>query len=258
MKLRILGRSPSWPDAGGACSGYLIEEGGYRLLLDCGPGVFAKLREAIDYLALDGVLISHMHGDHFLDLIPFGYGLSYSPRQQGAGSVVKPQLHVPPGGRATLQTVMSGLGDVDLIETAFEVSEYDPGSPLRLGPLTIHFAEVPHYVRTHAVDITCTDGSRLTFSADCGPNDALAELARDTDLLLVEATLGDAEGNGDSGHMTAAQAAALAGRAHAGRVLLTHVSDEYRAESVLAAARAGFAGPVDLARSGDVHTLVRA
>src|SRR6202035_427971 len=66
VRLTIVGRSPSWPDAGGACSGYLIEERGYRLLLDCGPGVFAKLRQVIDYLELDAVLISHMHGDHFL------------------------------------------------------------------------------------------------------------------------------------------------------------------------------------------------
>jgi ribonuclease BN (tRNA processing enzyme) len=226
-------------------------------LLDCGPGVFGKLREAIDYLAVDAVLISHMHGDHFLDLIPYSYALSYSPRQYASDIAVRPPLHVPPGGRTTLRTVMSGLGDAELIERAFALSEYDPVETLTLGPLTIQFAEVPHFVRTHAVDITCADGSRLTFSADCGPNDALAELARDTDLLLVEATLADGPEDGYDGHMTASQAAAIAVRAHAGRMLITHVSDEFRHEAVLAAAQAGFDGPVDLARSGEVHTLER-
>ena len=46
MKLTVLGKSPSWQDAGGACSGYLIEDGASTaLLLDCGNGVFSKLRD---------------------------------------------------------------------------------------------------------------------------------------------------------------------------------------------------------------------
>ena len=46
MRLTVLGKSPSWQDAGGACSGYLIEEGGDRVVLDCGNGVFSKLRRS--------------------------------------------------------------------------------------------------------------------------------------------------------------------------------------------------------------------
>jgi ribonuclease BN (tRNA processing enzyme) len=262
VRLTIVGRSPSWPDAGGACSGYLIEERGYRLLLDCGPGVFAKLRQVIDYLELDAVLISHMHGDHFLDLIPFSYALSYSPRQQhdsvapwpGTSAPARPALHVPPGGRAALRTLVSAFADADLVETAFAASEYDPGGSLALGPFTIRFAEVPHFVRTHAVDIAGADGTRVTFSADCGPNDALVALARDTDLLLIEATLATGDSEESGGHLTARQAGEHARRARAGQVLLTHVSDEYRPDVVLAAAAATFSGPIELARAGVAYT----
>ena len=45
MRLTVLGKSPSWQDAGGACSGYLLEDGDTTVLLDCGNGVFGKLRE---------------------------------------------------------------------------------------------------------------------------------------------------------------------------------------------------------------------
>ena len=76
MRLTVLGKSPSWQDAGGACSGYLIQEGADSLLLDCGNGVFGKLRQHIDYVDLDAVLISHLHADHFLDLIPYSYALT--------------------------------------------------------------------------------------------------------------------------------------------------------------------------------------
>ena len=82
MRLTVLGKSPSWQDAGGACSGYLIEEDGSAVLLDCGNGVFSKLRRYRDYTAIDAVLISHLHADHFLDLVPFSYALTYAPRQQ--------------------------------------------------------------------------------------------------------------------------------------------------------------------------------
>jgi len=80
MRLTVLGKSPSWQDADGACSGYLIEEDGTTILLDCGNGVFSKLRRYCDYINVDAVLISHLHADHFLDLVPFSYALTYAPR----------------------------------------------------------------------------------------------------------------------------------------------------------------------------------
>ena len=49
MRLTILGKSPAWSDAGGACSGYLVEEGETKVVVDCGNGVFGKLRERVDY-----------------------------------------------------------------------------------------------------------------------------------------------------------------------------------------------------------------
>ena len=69
LRITVLGKSPSWQDAGGACSGYLIEESGTCVLLDCGNGVFSKLRRYRDYVAVDAVVISHLHADHFLDLV---------------------------------------------------------------------------------------------------------------------------------------------------------------------------------------------
>ncbi len=82
MRLTVLGKSPSWQDAGGACSGYLLEDETTTVLIDAGNGVFSKLREQIDYVDVDAVVISHLHADHFLDLIPYAYALSYAPRQQ--------------------------------------------------------------------------------------------------------------------------------------------------------------------------------
>ena len=83
MRITVLGKSPAWQDADGACSGYLVQGGGQVVLLDCGPGVFAKLRRYVDYAAVDAVVISHLHADHILDLVPFASGLRYGPRKRG-------------------------------------------------------------------------------------------------------------------------------------------------------------------------------
>ena len=79
MRLTVLGKSPSWQDAGGACSGYLLQDDGTAVLIDCGNGVFGKLRQQIDYVDVDAVVISHLHADHFLDLVPYSYALTYAP-----------------------------------------------------------------------------------------------------------------------------------------------------------------------------------
>jgi len=94
MKLTVLGKSPAWTDAGGACSGYLVEsDDGRALLLDCGNGVFGKLRERRDYRDVEAVVVSHLHADHLLDLVPFAYALTVGP---DAGKR-RPRLCAPSG-----------------------------------------------------------------------------------------------------------------------------------------------------------------
>ena len=137
MQVTVLGKSPSWQDAAGACSGYLAQEQGVSVLLDCGNGVFSKLRRICDYVDVDAVVITHMHADHFLDLVPFSYALRYAPRQQpvpvagwpGTEDPARPRLYLPAGGVEVLRHVVGCWGHDDLIDIAFDVHEY--GAPRR-------------------------------------------------------------------------------------------------------------------------------
>jgi ribonuclease BN (tRNA processing enzyme) len=232
MRLTVLGKSPSWQDAGGACSGYLLEEHGTAVLLDCGNGVFGKLREHIDYVDVNAVVISHLHADHFLDLVPYAYALTYAPRQQpvpvdrwpGTDSPARPELHGPPGARETFRKVVGCWGNNDLIENAFELTEYDESSELAIGPVRVTFQEVPHFTETFAMRISSDNGSgEIVYGADSRPTEALTKFAIGADLLLVEATLPRPERTGMRGHLTPAEAGEHARAAGAKRLVLVHI-----------------------------------
>jgi ribonuclease BN (tRNA processing enzyme) len=254
FRLTVLGKSPSWQDRDGACAGYLLEVGGRCVLMDCGSGVFAKLRRVRDYSEIDAVIVSHLHADHTLDLVPFAYALTVGPERGSR----RPRLHAPPGARAAWRRLCSAWGSETLIEDAFEVHEYDPTGELELEGLRVRFLAVPHYVPTYAIALQQgADGRRLVFSADCGPNDELVEFAQGADLLLIEATLMEQEGDEDDppGHLTAADAGAIARSSGVERVVLTHYSDELDPAVVRARAEAAFGGSVELASEGASYEI---
>jgi ribonuclease BN (tRNA processing enzyme) len=264
MRVTVLGKSPAWQDAGGACSGYLVEADGTAVLLDCGSGVFGKLREHLDYTDVDAVVVSHLHADHVLDLVPFASALVYAPRQQpvpvdrwpGTATPARPALHAPQGAKAAFRRICGGAGmPEDHIERAFVVEEYAPEAVLEAGPLRLRFAPVPHFLPTWAVEVASEEGCRLTYGADCAPTDGLVAFARETDLLVLEATLPRPERTGVRGHLTPAEAGDHARRAGARRLVLTHFSDELDPLWVRAEAERTFGGPVELAREGAAYDV---
>ena len=238
MRITVLGKSPAWQDADGACSGYLVEGGGQVVLLDCGPGVFAKLRRFVDYLDVDAVVISHLHADHILDLVPYASGLRYAPRAQTRTSAPSRCSRRPARRTRSRRCARRGNMTADHIELAFDLTVYDPAQTLRLGGLDVRFQPVPHYIPANAVEFA-DDGARFTFSSDCGPSDALCEFAAATDLLLIEATLPRAEGDEERGHLTPEEAGEHGAKAGARRLVLTHFSDELDARLGASRGRTG-------------------
>src|SRR6478752_8762503 len=103
VKLTVVGCSPAWPNPGSAHSGYLVTSDDRRLLLDCGPGVLARLREAEPWPAVDAIAITHFHLDHWGDLVPWVWGSFYRRGHDDR----RPELWVYRGGRAFLEELGS-------------------------------------------------------------------------------------------------------------------------------------------------------
>lgn len=218
MKLTVIGCSPAWPNPDGAHSGYLLEGPG-SLLLDCGPGVLARLRSRGGWPSVEAIAITHFHLDHWGDLVPWVWGSFYWSGEPPTG----PELWVPRGGRRILAHFGEALGFADMFERVFTISEYQPGGPFEAAGFTVTAQRLPHYgIEAHGFRIT--DGAAtLAYSGDSAPCDELSELARDADVFLCEATLASGESDGGPrGHLALDEARAAYAGSGAKRLVVIH------------------------------------
>ena len=241
MKLTIVGCAGTFPGPNSACSSYLVEHDGFRLLLDAGNGSTGALQSTIGLLDLDAVAISHMHGDHFLDLVTYTYARRYHP----AGS---PGC-LPVFGPSDIESHLLGVFGRPVDELLSEVYEFHPAAgPGRfdIGPFEVETVRVNHPVETYAMRLTA-GGRSLTYSADTGLSDDLVKLAGDTDLFLCEASYLEGEDNPPDIHLTGKEAAEHAMRAGVGRLVLTHLVPWGDASRTLSEANDAFDGELAVA-----------
>ncbi len=130
MELTVLGGSAAAPNPGDACTGYHVASGDTALLLDCGSGVVSRLRALADERALSGVVITHLHADHTLDLVALRYALKYVPAAPLPAPI---PLHLPPGGLAFLERLAGVFqegneAELDFWGDVFAPREYDPAA----------------------------------------------------------------------------------------------------------------------------------
>ena len=222
VKLTVVGCSPAWPNPGGAQSGYLVEGPG-RLLLDCGPGVLARLREQARWPQVDAIAITHWHLDHWGDLVPWVWGSTLGPGTETA----RPELWIPPDGLELLRQLGSRLGQPEMFEDAFVTREYEEGEPFEAAGFEVVPLRVLHYQMLAFGFRVAANGSVLAYSGDSGPSAALPELAREADLFLCEATLLEPNPEGGTrGHLAADEALDAFRASGAKRLLLTHRPSE--------------------------------
>jgi ribonuclease BN (tRNA processing enzyme) len=239
VKLTVVGCSPAWHNPGSAQSGYLVEGGG-TLLLDCGPGVLARLRSLHrGWPLVDAVAITHFHLDHWGDLVPWVFGAAFGPGRD----VSKPELWLPPGGERRLRALGEELAFAPRLDVAFEVREYEDDVPFRAGGFEVMPHRLDHYAEL-TFGLRVSDGRGvLAYSGDTGPTERLVELARDADLFLCEATLSSPE-QGERGHLSEDEALAAFRASGARRLVVIHRPDELPLDPAL-----------ERARDGDVLTI---
>ena len=249
MKLTIVGCSGTYPGPDSACSSYLVEPDGFRLLVDAGNGSTGALQRSIGILDIDAVLISHLHGDHYLDLVTYTYARRYHP-DGSPGSV-------PVYGPGDLEHHLTGAFGRpvhDLLHAVYEFHTVSDADHVSVGPFEIDLALVNHPVETYAMRLTA-GGRSLTYSADTGVCDDLVKLAKSSDLFLCEASYLEGEDNPPDIHLTGREAAEHALRAEIDRMVLTHLVPWGDRDRTLAEATEVFACELLVADAGAVFDV---
>jgi len=251
LRLVVLGNSGAYPGPRGACSGYLVVEGDTRLLLDCGPGVMANVQTHLSIEDLSAVFISHMHPDHFMDLVPLRYAYVYGKHRRSRPLPV----YLPPGGDEMWERIGAVFDETDgAFSAPYALSEYKEGRSCRVGALNVRVSPLPHHVPGYGFEVR--GGGKFVYSGDTRPCPELVALAQGADLFLCEATfLEDEVVSGERGHLTAREAGEIAAEAGVGRLLLTHIHPDVDARDSLETARAAFDGDVSLAELGETYTV---
>jgi ribonuclease BN (tRNA processing enzyme) len=253
MRVTVLGGSAAGGNDGAGGSGYLVETGQAAIALDLGPGTLPELRTHTNYRQLDGIVISHLHVDHVLDLPALRYALSFNPIKPNR----KIPLWMPPGGEAFLRDLGRAL-DIDgdgttFFSTVFDVAEYEPAQTVRIAEAAIRFAPTVHYLPCWAMRVSASaaDGD-LFYSADTGPAADLAALAQGCAVAVIESTFVDPtnEPFETRGHLTADEAAELAERAGTKTLVLTHLCEEFGFDNYRRRSAGVFEGRIELARPG--------
>jgi ribonuclease BN (tRNA processing enzyme) len=235
MQVTVLGGCGAWPAAGQACSGFLVERDGYRLLLDLGYAIVPRLLERVDATEIDAVYVTHGHPDHCADLNPLLRARAL--RDDPSGPL---DVYAPPGA---LNAVLA-LDRPGMLSGAFRLHEFEPGAEFRIGPFRAATCLVPHWLPNAAIRLS-TEDYALAYTGDGGPCPEMTELARGVDLLLAEASYVDEVPADSRGRLsTASDAGRLARESGAGRLLLTHLMHGQDPAAATRAAAAEYAGEI--------------
>lgn len=250
MKLTVVGCSGSFPSADSACSSYLVEADGFRLLLDMGNGALGELQRHCGLYDLDAIFLSHLHADHCIDMCGYFVARYYRHEGDRAGAI---PVFGPEGTEQRLTTAYADTPSASSMSEVFDFQTLKSGS-FDIGPFAVRTEKVCHPVEAYAIRIE-HDGRTLTYSGDTGVCTQLDELAAGSDLFLCEASFTHGKEDIPDLHLNGREAGESARRAEAGRLVLTHIPPWTDGQVNLADARAAFDGPVELARPGATYEI---
>ncbi len=223
MRLTVLGSGDAFGSGGRLPSAYLVEAPSATFLVDCGPSVLPALkRTRCAPAAVDFVLLSHLHGDHFAG-VPFLF-MEYtweSPRTRPLA------IYGPADTAGRVRQLFEALYERSARKPLSFPVEYISvagGVPRTAGAVRIVPIEVPH-----AAELACyayrieVDGKVLLYSGDTASLAPLLAHARDADLFLCECTRYASRADI---HVAYPEIAAEARTLGCRRLLLSHLGSE--------------------------------
>ncbi len=241
MKVHILGCYAPYPPVNGAGPGYLLEHATAKVLLDCGSGVVSNLGQVCDLQNSDlsAVILSHLHSDHFCDLLVLRYARFMGMRAGQASPLLVLSPEQPPLERSLLPF----LNTLDIRPIIHE-------NTIDIAGIRFDFTRTKHIYPAYAVR-AMVEGKTLVYTGDTAWQDNLVDFCQNADLLLAEASfLEKNKGANTAEHLSAGDAGRLAQAAHVKKLVLTHFWPADDLMAIREEARTQFSGEIILAASG--------
>jgi ribonuclease BN (tRNA processing enzyme) len=252
VRLDVIGAGPAYTDRLGATgAAYLLRHDASAVLLDLGQGSFPRLAGLIDPADLDAVVISHLHPDHFIDLVALRHYLRWE----------EPRRRVRVLGPAGLADRLDGLhAESGFTDAALDLEALTEGTRA-IGTFELEARRVRHTDSSFGFRVArraAPDLPGLVYSGDCGRAEDLDALIRPGDTLLTEVSFGPGPVVPGAEHLDGPAVGELARRAGVGRVLLTHLQMGYDRSATVDSVRARYdGGPVELVDPG-FETIISA
>lgn len=244
MRLTVLGAFGPYPPAGGACSGYLLENDGDRILIDCGNGVLSRLQKYLAPWELDAIVISHLHNDHISDLFILRYAQLLAQKRGDTDQAL--DLYLPEGPEEEVSRIPGG----DVYRMIF----IRPQQLVRIRSFCISFLPTIHPLPCLAMKIEAGE-KKLVYSGDTEYYDELISFAHGCDLFLCEANFQEEDLLASRpNHLSASQAGKIAREAGVKRLLLTHLPPDRPLALSVKEARREFAS-AELAVEGQQYII---
>ena len=217
MKLKILGSVSPYVKGKNNCPGYLVTKGNTKILLDCGSGITREMKLPDDLQDLT-IIISHLHRDHYTDLLTLGYA-TYVYHNLGFLNK-KINVYIPNDSSIDKQY----LENMD--EHFLNFVTYDDNTKLKFNDIGITFKANPHPIQTYSIKVEDTDHT-LVYSSDTGyENNTLEEFAQNADLLICETTFLKTQKGRVDNHLTTIEAGKIAKKASVKKMIITHTWPE--------------------------------
>ena len=237
LKVTVLGCSGSYANAGGACTGFLVQSPQANVWLDAGPGTLANLQDHICVSDLTAIVLSHEHADHRLEL-PVVYN-----------AIRHYVLCEPIPVFGTMGTFSLARKMCEDIEESFRCNVISDKSSTVIADQEWRWSRTDHYVETLASRVEVGDSS-MVFSADTGPEWDITQLGSGIDLLIAESTFLSHREKEKILHLSARQAGMMAQHADVSHLVLSHLAPGEEPSRHLQEAGEVFAGEISLACVG--------
>lgn len=234
MKLTVLGKYGPYPAAGGACSGYLAEQGGTRVLVDCGSGVLSRLQQICNIQDLSGIVLSHLHSDHMADMLILRYALEIG-KARGIINIESIPVYLPNAPADIYGLVTSS--------PVFRPVIIQDGLQADIGEISFTFREMSHPVQSFAMAVEHS-GGKLVYTGDTNMNTRIGDFSKGADYLVADTGLLEKDKTDQAAHLTADEVGRIAADAGVKNLILSHIWPGYAEQDIINEAALHYSSPI--------------